>query len=207
MTRVVMLLAAASVGLAGCASRPAAPANPRADVIVLLPDPEDERVGEATVAASGKSVTLAEARAATRVAQGRAPTAPATMSSDDVERLFGEALAARPLPPRQFLLYFRTGSDTLTPEAETLVKEIVEVVRSRPAPDVTVIGHTDTTGEPGSNYELGLRRAALIRDLLVASGLDPAQIDATSHGEAVLLVRTGDDAPEPRNRRVEVTIR
>jgi peptidoglycan-associated lipoprotein len=32
-------------------------------------------------------------------------------------------------------------------------------------------------------------------------------VAVTSHGEAVLLVRTPDETYEPRNRRVEITIR
>ena len=43
--------------------------------------------------------------------------------------------------------------------------------------------------------------------LLVAAGLDATSVEVTSHGEAVLLVRTPDETYEPRNRRVEITIR
>ena len=32
-------------------------------------------------------------------------------------------------------------------------------------------------------------------------------IEATTHGEADLLVKTPDNTPEPRNRRVEITVR
>ena len=70
-----------------------------------------------------------------------------------------------------------------------------------------VIGHTDTTGAGLSNVELGLKRANSVRNLLVEARLNPALIEVTSHGEADLLVPTGDDVAEPRNRRVEITIR
>ena len=43
--------------------------------------------------------------------------------------------------------------------------------------------------------------------LLVQAGLDMAAIDVRSHGEAELLVPTADGVFEPRNRRVEVTVR
>jgi peptidoglycan-associated lipoprotein len=83
----------------------------------------------------------------------------------------------------------------------------VEFVRLRPAPDVSVIGHTDTTGEADPNVALGMRRATLIRDLLVKTGLDPGQVDVASHGEADLLVPTPDNTEEAKNRRVEVIVR
>lgn len=200
---VVSVLAAAC----GCTKPQVAPVPPRADVIVLLPDPEDGRVGTASVTAAGSTVQLTAPNEATRVSAGRAPSAPAPMANDDIQRMFGEAMSARPLAQRQFLLYFESGGNTLTPESQALLATIVEFVRGRPAPDVSVIGHTDTTGDAKDNIDLGLRRATLIRDLLVQAGLDSARVDFASHGEADLLVQTPDDTDEPKNRRVEVTVR
>jgi len=80
-------------------------------------------------------------------------------------------------------------------------------VKSRSVPDVTVTGHTDTTGSAQSNIVLGLSRASLIRDRLVAVGLDLSVVSVESHGEADLLVPTPDEIPEPKNRRVEVSVR
>ena len=47
----------------------------------------------------------------------------------------------------------------------------------------------------------------MVRTLLIDAGLDQAAIEVTSHGEAALLVTTPDETYEPRNRRVEITIR
>jgi outer membrane protein OmpA-like peptidoglycan-associated protein len=74
-------------------------------------------------------------------------------------------------------------------------------------PEIAVVGHTDTMGTAGSNIELGLRRANAIRSVLIDAGVDAALIEATSHGEADLLVKTADEVPEPRNRRVDITVR
>jgi outer membrane protein OmpA-like peptidoglycan-associated protein len=74
-------------------------------------------------------------------------------------------------------------------------------------PDLTVVGHTDTTGSAEANIELGRSRATLIRDRLVAAGLDGRLISVVSHGEADLLVPTPDETAEPKNRRVEVSVR
>jgi outer membrane protein OmpA-like peptidoglycan-associated protein len=84
---------------------------------------------------------------------------------------------------------------------------VLRSVKSYPAPEVVVIGHTDTTGTPQSNAELGLRRANAVRALLVQAGLSPSAIDVRSHGEGELLVPTADNVFEPKNRRVEVTVR
>jgi hypothetical protein len=100
--------------------------------------------------------------------------------------------------------------DLATARASTTVKAghaPTAVVKSHPVPRVTVIGHTDTTGSAASNVELGLRRANVVRALLVDVGIDPAAIDVTSHGEATLLVPTADEVFEPKNRRVEISVR
>ena len=50
-------------------------------------------------------------------------------------------------------------------------------------------------------------RAERVRDLLIAEGLDPTLIEVDSHGENNPLIPTADEIAEPRNRRVEVTVR
>src|SRR5207247_10174059 len=130
-----------------------------------------------------------------------------TLSGPDVTRLCGDALSALPPVPRHFTLYFLFESDELTDESRALVPEIQNLVKERAFAEVVVVGHTDTMGTPQANYELALKRATTVRDLLVAAGFDVSTIDVTSHGEADLMVATPDEAPETRNRRVEVAVR
>ena len=47
----------------------------------------------------------------------------------------------------------------------------------------------------------------MVRDLLVNAGLDAAVIDIASHGESALQIQTADETLEPRNRRVEISVR
>jgi outer membrane protein OmpA-like peptidoglycan-associated protein len=184
------------------------PSPPIQDVVALLPDPETATVGRAIVSSpNGTSVELTNERTATRVVVGQAPGVVSTISEAETQQLFGDALAARPPAPRRFLLYFETGSDKLTSESELVLGDILAFVKGRPAPDVTVVGHTDTTATAQFNIELGLSRATMIRDRLVAVGVDASLISVASHGEADLLVPTPDNTPEPKNRRVEVSVR
>lgn len=177
------------------------------DQIVLLPDPGDGAVGRAAVSTTSGSVELAEARDSTLVSANRPPAPVAKMSEAEVSRLFGEVLSGLPRPPLRFTLYFRFESDELTEESRALVARILQAVKERPPPDVVVVGHTDTTGPAGTNIDLGLKRADMVRTLLLDAGLAASFIDVTSHGEADLLVPTPDETSEPRNRRVEITVR
>jgi outer membrane protein OmpA-like peptidoglycan-associated protein len=138
---------------------------------------------------------------------GQAPGQVVEIGESEVQRLFGAALAAQPPAPVHFILYFRFDSEELTDESRALVTKVLQAVKTYPAPRVNVSGHTDTTGSIESNVELGLRRANMVRGLLITAGLDADAIDATSHGEATLLVSTADEVIEPRNRRVEITVR
>jgi outer membrane protein OmpA-like peptidoglycan-associated protein len=197
--RAVGLLLA---GLALCGS--ACAAKGRA-MVVLLPDP-DKTVGRAGVENRAGSADLDDANEGARVRRNQRPVV-FTLTDNEVQQMFGDALAALPPPPRRFALNFRFESDELTDEARGLVPGILSLVRERPFADVMVTGHTDTMGTTHANFDLGLKRAMMVRNLLIAAGLDAAQIQVTSLGETDLLVRTPDETPEPRNRRVDLVVR
>jgi adhesin transport system outer membrane protein len=176
-------------------------------LVVLLPDPEVAIVGRANVENKSGAVDLASARDATRVRTNRRPSTVTTMSDAEVQEIFGAALAALPPPPRRFVLNFRFESDTLTDQSRRLLPEILRVARGHPFASVVVTGYTDTTGTHQANFALGLKRASMVRNLLIAAGLDGAQVEVSSLGETDLFIRTPDGTAEPRNRRVEISIR
>jgi len=210
LTRSLAILAtlAAAPGIACGPKHIAPPPGPAAQaLVVLLQDSETRTTGRASVSNASGSADLAAARDSTIATANRRPGPVARMSEADVQRVFGPALAALPPPPRHFTLYFRFESLQLTDESRALVPEILRTVKQRADPEVAVVGHTDTMGAPRTNVELGLKRAATVRDFLVAAGLDPATVDLTSHGEGNLLFRTPDETSEPRNRRVEISVR
>ncbi len=200
------LLAAglAAVLLAACATVPR-PA-PHEDAAVLLPDAEG-KTGAIVVSAGGSERVLTEPNEAVTVAPGAAPGAPFVMARDEVRRLAGPALSALPPPPARFILYFDNDSTRLTAESRARIPEVVRAARERRAPDVSVVGHTDTVGTAGHNDRLSLRRARAVAALLAAKGVKRSLMEIVSHGKTNLLVATGDQVPEPRNRCVEVTVR
>jgi outer membrane protein OmpA-like peptidoglycan-associated protein len=191
-----------------CGRRPVAvPAPPSGSLVVLLPDPDEGSVGRVNVSNAAGAVELSAARDATRVATGQAPSVPAPMDAAEVTRIFGDALASLPRAPRHFILYFQFDSDELTDESRRLLPEVRTAIGEYVVPDVVVVGHTDTMGTNAGNYQLGLRRATIIRDLLVSGGLDASLVEVASHGEADPVVRTPDETGEARNRRVEIEVK
>ncbi len=116
-------------------------------------------------------------------------------------------MGARPLLPERFLLYFESGGAKLTTDSEALLPKIVENAAKRPGVDVSIIGHTDTAGKAEINEGLALQRAQTTADLLKEKGLKADALSVESHGERNLLIKTPDETAEPRNRRVEISIR
>ena len=79
--------------------------------------------------------------------------------------------------------------------------------RERPAPEITVIGHTDRVGSDEDNDALSRARAETVRKLIEQTGVEATSLEATGRGEREPLVQTADKVAEPRNRRVEISIR
>ena len=195
MWRTIPALASMVV-LAGC---------PRQALFVVLPNAEGGGVGAITVE-DGKTVTTLDQPYAT--AETRAgSTAPTAETQGNISVIFRTAMAARPILPHHFRLYFILGSDELTPESQTAYRAMFDDTKRRPAYEIEVIGFTDTVGDLQYNQALSLRRAAAIRDTLVRDGLDRQAISIAGRGKRDLLVATADQTPEPRNRRVEITVR
>lgn len=173
--------------------------------VVLLPD-ADGHVGVIDVAGDGGKVVLDQVRLGTSVAKGEAPTPPAPWSDERVRKEGGAALDAMPARPQEFQLYFQTGSVELTDESRGRIDAIVAAAKQRPFPFLLIAGHADATGSDEINDRVARQRAEAVRSLLVGQGLDGVAMRATSHGKRIPLVPTPDGVPEPRNRRVGVTV-
>ena len=212
---IAVLSAIVVAGLASACARPLsveAPQSPGQTLVVLLPDSDgsdsDSRtVGRATVSNAAGRANLDKERNSTMVSASGPPAPVATLSEAEVRRIFRDTVNALPPPPQRFTLYFQFDSEMLTAESRAMFAQIRKAIMARPVPDLIVIGHTDTTGTRAANFALARDRAMLVRDLLVASGVDRDVIDVASHGETDLQVQTPDGTPEARNRRVEISVR
>ena len=191
----MLLLAAAC----GCAA-------PRPALFAVIPDQADGHIGTIVVDADGEKRVIHAAYAAQRVRADGSVVAE-QLDARRVHADFGATLAALPMSPATFTLYFLHDSDELTPESESQVARILSEVKRRPAPEIVVIGHTDTMGTRAHNDELSKARAERMRELLVEHGIPASRIQTRGRGKRELLVQTADHVDEPRNRRVEINVR
>ena len=175
------------------------------ELVVVLPG-TDGKVGTVVVERGGERTVLNQPFAASRIVSGSGPQAQ-RLEGGDVQRDFGSLLAALPGRPKSFLLYFLEGSDEFTPESRVELEKMLAELRQQGAPDVMVIGHTDRVGNLQFNDRLSLQRAERVRGELVKLGIAAARVQIAGRGEREPLVATDDEVAEPRNRRVEVSVR
>jgi outer membrane protein OmpA-like peptidoglycan-associated protein len=195
MPRAVFALACALL-LSGC---------PRQELFVVLPSATGGKIGGITVD-DGQHVTLLDKPYA--AAESRAGSSePVEESTGDIGVIFRQAEMARPILPHHFRLYFILDSDRMTRESQANYRAVFDDIKERAAYEVEVIGYTDTLGSTPHNQLLSLARAAAIREELRHDGLERASISIAGRGKHDLLVPTGDQVAEPRNRRVEIFVR
>lgn len=117
------------------------------------------------------------------------------------------AVANESEPSVNLSVQFATGSAQLTPAAVHTLDELGRALSSNKLATYRfrIEGHTDTTGNPEHNQQLSDERAHAVVDYLAQHfGVDRSRLEAVGMGESHLLVPTGQNVPEPRNRRVTV---
>ncbi len=196
---LIFLLLGLSLWLSACAGRKG--------LVVLLPDP-DGKTGAVTVTNKGGTETITEPGKAAEVRSfDKAPKTAVVIPESEIRAVFGEALDAQPPVPAHYVLYFMSNTTELAPESRETLKDLVLAVKRIKPVEVSIVGHTDRVGGRERNYQLGLERARIIKEIVIAEGISEALIDTTSHGEDNPLIKTEDEVPEPKNRRVEIIVR
>jgi outer membrane protein OmpA-like peptidoglycan-associated protein len=186
------------------ADKPVASPPQAKETIVLLPDAEGKSTG-IVVKSKGQEIAVTEPYQGVELSGGKIESK--TYSAAQIQSLFPEVMQALPDKPRSFTLCFEQNGTGLTPESAAMVEEIRQEITKRAAPEVTVIGHTDREGTDEANLLLSQKRAEAVRDILVAGGVSAAIIQVVGRGELETEVATEDGVAEPRNRRVEISVR
>jgi outer membrane protein OmpA-like peptidoglycan-associated protein len=184
--------------LAGCAGQ--------RETYAVLPDAKGQAGSLTVTPKQGAPLKLSGAYANAVGKPGSAPEA-SKLSEEEIKAAFAEALSARPDAPVRFTLYFKEGSDELTPDSSKELEKVLAEIRKRPAPDLIIVGHTDRVGSLADNDRLALKRAEKMRGEMVRQGLPADSVQAAGRGEREPLMPTADEVAEARNRRVEMLVR
>ena len=97
---------------------------------------------------------------------------------------------------------FETSSATLTAQDRMILDSVADILAQRPAFNVNVVGHTDSTGSDAYNQPLSERRAAAVRDYLVSRGIPREKLTSTGRGSSEPIAPNDTAEGRSLNRRV-----
>lgn len=101
---------------------------------------------------------------------------------------------------------FDVGRADINPNFRTILDTFAKGLVSNPGSNVTIIGHTDSSGSDAINNPLSLNRAASVRDYIVARGVATNRIAIDGRGSHEPLVANDTPANKAKNRRVEIFV-
>ncbi len=102
---------------------------------------------------------------------------------------------------------FDTGSASIRPQMRTVLDPFAASLKDDPKAQLTIVGHTDSTGSEAVNNPLSVQRAQSVRDYLAARGVASTRIQIDGRGEREPVADNTSDAGRARNRRVEILLR
>ncbi len=98
-------------------------------------------------------------------------------------------------------VYFETGSDALSNEAQAALTRAADAARADGSKSLLISGFHDASGDAAQNAELAKKRAIALRHALEANGVSPDRLVL----DKPALTADGTDAREAR--RVDVRLR
>jgi outer membrane protein OmpA-like peptidoglycan-associated protein len=101
---------------------------------------------------------------------------------------------------------FDRGSAEIRPDFRLILDNFAQSLITNSGTQVTIIGHTDSSGTDAVNLPLSLNRAAKTRDYLVSRGVSTDRIKIDGRGSSEPIVANDTPAHMAQNRRVEIFV-
>jgi OOP family OmpA-OmpF porin len=103
------------------------------------------------------------------------------------------------------LLHFKLGKSELTDQSMRDLNDIAEKLKANPTVRVQIAAYTDSSGSAELNKRLSLKRATMVKDMLVAKGVAAENLKPVGRGATNFLTTNATQAGREKNRRVEFT--
>ncbi len=101
---------------------------------------------------------------------------------------------------------FDTGKATLKPGAKLKLAKLAGIILAYPDLHLEIDGYTDSTGSQQFNQVLSEKRAATVRDFLIAQGVPVNNVVAQGFGPSNPVASNETAAGRQQNRRVELVV-
>lgn len=106
-----------------------------------------------------------------------------------------------PDPPVEFTVHFDIDDADIRADQRAVLREGAALLRRYPTAEAVIEGHTDSTGRTAYNQGLSERRAASVRDHLIAAGVDADRLSTVGHGETQPVADNSSAEGRQANRR------
>ena len=103
-------------------------------------------------------------------------------------------------------IQFEYNSSALTEDSQAGIQVLADFLKRNPELKVELAGHTDDVGGAAYNLKLSSERAEVVREALVAKGIDPSRMAAKGYGDTNPLYPNDSDEHRAMNRRTEMII-
>ena len=101
---------------------------------------------------------------------------------------------------------FDLNSSEVKPRFQGTLAQFAQNLNEFPNSRVTVVGHTDNTGDVAFNQRLSEARARSVASQLIANGVNSGRISTFGEGEFSPIQSNSTAAGRQQNRRVVITI-
>ncbi len=98
-------------------------------------------------------------------------------------------------------VFFDTDKSSVKPEGRSLLATWITFLKAHPKDQLLIEGHSDERGTREYNLALGDRRAAAIKEFLVAGGIQQERIKTISYGKERPATLGSNEAAYAQNRR------
>ncbi len=101
---------------------------------------------------------------------------------------------------------FQTDGFTLVAASQQQLTQIADKLKACPDPKVSVVGHTDSSGNDTINVPLSNNRAKSVADYLVSQGVAGDRVTSSGVGSSQPIAPNDTPAGKAQNRRVDITV-
>ena len=102
---------------------------------------------------------------------------------------------------------FDVGSAAIKPQLRAVLDPFASSLQGDPSAQITIVGHTDSTGSDAFNNKLSIERADSVRDYIVTRGVAAGRVSTAGRGDREPIADNNTDAGRAKNRRVEIFLR
>jgi len=139
--------------------------------------------------------------------KNKEPSRVKMMSKDEINNRYATLFQVVPKKARTYIVFFKKNSTELTEESKKTLNKALKTIKERSPCVVDVIGHTDTVGSSRANAKVSLKRANYVKSMIEKRKAKVLALVAKGYGEEDLLMKTGNNVSEARNRNVEIFIK